>query len=294
MLLGFPESISQAQALAEELQLPCAEVQLHTFPDGESLIQLPPELPDTVIIYRSLNAPNSKLVELYLVSEHLREQGVKQQILVAPYLCYMRQDKSFAPGQIISQRHIGHWLANLFDALITVDPHLHRVTSLEQAIPVKHASTLHATQAISDFIQSHYPQDIILLGPDSESEQWVASLASPMGLQYAVASKTRRGDRKVEIQLPAINFKQRHVVMVDDIISSGHTMMVACGQLKLSGASQVDCIITHALFTEETIKQLNAAGITQIISSDTVVHSSNKISLLQTLSAELGRLLNHE
>jgi len=127
MLLGFADYRPQAESLANALGLPYREVEVHRFPDTECKLRLPSGLPERVVICRSLDRPDTKLVELLLTSATARELGARELTLVAPYLCYMRQDTAFQPGEAISQRIIGRFLAELFDSLITVDPHLHRV-----------------------------------------------------------------------------------------------------------------------------------------------------------------------
>ena len=112
MLLGFADYRHQAAALAEALALPCREVALHRFPDGESKVTLPSTLPERVLICRSLDRPNDKLIELLLTARTARLCGARQLILIAPYLCYMRQDKAFHPGEAVSQTLVGAFLAD--------------------------------------------------------------------------------------------------------------------------------------------------------------------------------------
>lgn len=283
LILAFPEGFKTAQQLATATRLPIATITLHHFPDGESLVQLPTDLPAQVIVYQSLDQPNSKLIELLLLAETAREQGVKQLILVAPYLCYMRQDMAFTAGQAISQQIIGKFLAQLFDAVITVDPHLHRVHQLSQAIPVDQAIALSASALIGEFIMKKYPQ-ALLLGPDAESAQWVEEVARPGHLDYAIAEKIRHGDTSVKISLPAFAYADRDVILVDDMASSGHTLATAARLLLSRKVRSVSVIVTHALFRNEALDLIKNAGIHSIWSTDSVLHESNCISLTPLLT----------
>ncbi|VAX13832.1 Ribose-phosphate pyrophosphokinase, possible alternative form 2 [hydrothermal vent metagenome] len=286
LILSFPESRSQAQQLAAALGLVCKNVDIHHFPDGESRLVLPGDLPEQVIFHRSLDRPNDKLVELLLAADSAREQGVKQLTLVAPYLCYMRQDKAFHPGEVVSQKIIGRFLASHFDQVLTVDAHLHRIQRLEQAIPARHAQNLSATKAMGQFLKQ---QDLqaLLLGPDQESRQWVAAIADIARLDYVVADKTRLGDQDVRISLPEAEYKNRDIVIVDDVISSGYTVAVAAQKAQEKGARAVHCLVTHALFAKQAVENLRAAGIQQIWSSDSISHSSNVIPLAPLLAEAL-------
>jgi len=289
LLLGFTESSHQARAVAEQAGLDYAEVGIHHFPDGESRLTLPTDLPAKVVIYRSLEQANDRLLELFLLSRALREAGVTQRILIAPYLCYMRQDQAFAPGEVVSQRYVGQLLAEHFDGLITVDPHLHRTPQLQQAVPVDDAITLHASEAMAGFLQAF--ERPLLIGPDAESRQWVEEIAQQQGLEFGVASKLRHGDRRVEVNLPQQDYQGRHVVLVDDVVSSGHTMAEAAQGLLQAGAARVDCLVTHALFAQGAEDLLHHAGIEHIYSTDAIPHPSNCLSLAPLLSRALRSVL---
>jgi ribose-phosphate pyrophosphokinase len=283
-VLGFPDYKKQTERFATALNATYQIVQLHRFPDSESLVTLPSEpLPEQVLVCRSLNQPNDKLIELLLLTSAARERGVKTLILVAPYLCYMRQDKAFHPGEVISQKVIGRLLGDLFDGIMTVDPHLHRTHSLSAAIPRTSTVVLTATRLMGDFIQSQLSNPL-LIGPDSESEQWVRAIAQSARLDYAVANKQRLGDDKVCVNLPRIKVQGREIVLVDDIISTGQTIVKAAKQLLNAGAKKVHCLVTHAIFSAGAEQQLQQAGIANIWSTDSINHHSNVISLADLLT----------
>ncbi len=278
MILGFDDYETQSRKLAAALDIPCYTIQRHRFPDGESKLTLPAKLPEHVLFCRSLDQPNEKLLELLLAAKTARELGAKKLTLVAPYLCYMRQDKAFHPGEAISQPIVGNFLAGLFDNVITVDPHLHRIQHLEQAVPTKNAVALTATFLMAEFLHESF-KDPVLLAPDSEAEQWVSAVAKPDQWEYGVCEKIRTGDREVEINLPEINLQGRSVVIVDDVASSGQTLSVAIKKCLLKDAKHVDVLVTHALFVNDAKACLIKAGVRNIWSTDSVSHESNIIPL---------------
>jgi len=278
MILAFPDYLNQAQRLAHRLDAPLAVVGLHHFPDSESFIQLPPSLPEHVIICRSLNQPNDKLIELLLCATTARELGVKRLTLIAPYLSYMRQDFANQPGVAVSQRIIGKLLAGLFDDVLTVDPHLHRISSLDQAIPIKNAISLSAADEIGHFLKQQLDY-AVLLGPDSESEQWVASIANKIGFDYCIAHKVRHGDKHVEITLPEYNFVNKPIVIIDDIASTGRTLGKAAGLLQAAGGKDIYAVVTHALFCGDAEAHIRQAGIRTLWSTDSIDHPTSCIQL---------------
>lgn len=286
LVLGFPDYAQPSGKLAAALDTPCRIADIHRFPDGESRVRLPVELPSQVIVCRSLNQPNDKLIELMLCATQARKQGVRHLTLVAPYLCYMRQDCAFEPGEAVSQHIIGRFLAGLFDAVITVDPHLHRISRLEEAVPAARAAALNSAPLMADFLRSRLDKPL-LLGPDSESEQWVRRIAEYCHADYAVARKERIDDHTVNITLPALDYQGRTIVLVDDIASTGHTLAVATRKIKASGATAVHCLITHAIFAEGTEETLIRAGVENIWSTDSIIHPTNAICLTGLLADAL-------
>lgn len=286
LILSFPDSISLASAIADKCDCGYAAIEVHAFPDGESRVRLPAELPEHVVLCRSLDQPNDKLIELMLAARGARTLGARRITLVAPYLCYMRQDKAFHAGEAVSQRIIGEFLASFIDTLVTVDPHLHRVPILEEAVPVAKAYNISAARQMGRYLKCKGISPL-LLGPDQESRQWVGLVAETAGLEFLVADKVRRGDRDVTVVLPQADYAGREVVVVDDVASSGRTLAEAAEALLAAGATRVDALVTHALFADGALSSLHAAGISEVWSSDTIPHESNVFSLAEELAAVL-------
>lgn len=287
LVLALPGSESGARDFAAELGWPCEPVRRHGFPDGESRLTLPVEMPARVVLFSSLHDPDAKLVALMLAAATARELGASELILVAPYLCYMRQDIAFEPGQAVSQRIVGRFLAGMFDAVYTVDPHLHRVDRLSQAVPVARAVALTAAPEIGRFILAQGMRPLIL-GPDEESLPWVRAAAEQGGLSHAVCRKLRLGDRAVEIELPqGVAMRGQAVVLVDDIASTGHTL-ARCAALALdAGAASVDVAVTHALFAGDALEVIHAAGVHRVWSTDAIPHETNRIRIAPILAEAL-------
>ena len=290
VIYTFPSYQVQGKQLANSLGLPCFDIMLHHFPDKESLVTLPAQKNEHVIFCLSLDYPNNKLIELFLAARTARQQGVKRLSLVAPYLSYMRQDKAFHEGEAISQQIIGQWLSELFDDLITVDPHLHRVTSLDTVIPDTNNMVITAAPLLGEFVKT-LNKEFILIGPDEESLQWVKQVSSICNAPYAVATKIRHDDTRVSIQLPEMNFQGLDIILVDDVISTGNTVAQTAIQLYAAGANQVDVLVTHALFSKESIDTLSNANIKNIWSSDSIPHNTNHIPLANLLAEKIKSIL---
>ena len=296
-LLHFDDETAAAQRLGQAAQLPVKMIDRHRFPDGELKLRLPVDgagrLPAHVVLLRSLHDPNEKLVELLLTARAARTLGARHITLVAPYMAYMRQDIAFAPGEVVSQQVVGAFLAGLVDAVITVDPHLHRVATLQEAMAVPQAIVLSGAEPLADLIAQRRP-GALLVGPDGESAQWIAQAAARHGFDHAVCTKVRHGDRNVAIELPALNAQGRAVVLLDDMASTGHTLAQAARLLLQDGAASVDVAVTHALIDAEALAALHAAGAGEFWSTDCVAHPTNAVAMAVALARGGGAVVGLE
>jgi ribose-phosphate pyrophosphokinase len=292
---SLPSGIGDARRLASRLGLPLQEIALHRFPDGEMRVTVGPAAP-TTILYASLDQPNDKLIAILFAAEALRRGGASRLVLLAPYLCYMRQDTAFHEGEAISQKAVGRLFATTVDRVITVDAHLHRTRDIRAVFPGIEAEDLSAMPAIADSLRkTGVDPATVVIGPDAESRPWVSDLAGRLGLAYTVAQKIRRDDRSVEISFAeATPLAGRPVLLVDDIVSSGGTLIACARALKDAGATAIDAIITHALFPPAMAAGFAAAGIRSVRSTSSVPHPSNAIPLDDILATALRGEINGE
>jgi ribose-phosphate pyrophosphokinase len=291
---SLPSSSREAVRLATRLGIPSNEIAIHAFPDGEIRVAARPAAA-TTILYASLDHPNEKLIALLLAAEALRRGGAKRLILLAPYLCYMRQDAAFHDGEAISQKAIGSLLAGCVDRVITVDAHLHRTRDIRTVFPGIEADNYSAMPAIADALRKdRLDPTTVVVGPDAESEPWVSDLANRLALSHIVAQKIRRGDRSVGLGFPdQTGVRGRPALIVDDIVSSGGTMIACARALAAAGATTIDAVVTHALFPEQLCFELAFSGIRSIRSTHSVPHSTNAIVLddlfVEALQGEMLR-----
>lgn len=281
-------SRSGAIQLGRTLGLSVHEIRVDTFADGEIRVTVAIPRP-LVIVYASLDRPNDKLLALLFAAEALCRAGVKRLVLVAPYLCYMRQDAAFHAGEAISQKVMGQLLGGAYDRIITVDAHLHRTADIRDVFPDTEADNISAAPAIAAGLKhSGYDPATVLLGPDSESRLLVDQLATHLGSAGTVAEKERRADGTVALRLtnPAL-VAGRPVLLIDDIVSTGSTL-AACSRRALdAGAASVDAIVVHALVPAARISDLLKAGIRSIRSTTSVPHPTNAFTLDKVLAEAL-------
>jgi ribose-phosphate pyrophosphokinase len=286
----MPGSADSAQSLAGLLDCPYAGITIRNFPDGENLVTAETSA-RTAIVYGSLDNPNEKLVNLALAASALRDQGVTRLVLVAPYLCYMRQDKAFHSGEAVSQRVIGNWLAGMFDRIVTVDPHLHRTPDIADVFPGAEADALSGTSVLADLVRGDdVAGDMVLVGPDSESRQWVERLAAALEAPALIGAKIRDGDRNVRINIPDIeDVSGRIAYLADDMVSSGTTLARSAALLTEAGARRVEAVVVHALCSPVDLASMQSAGVARLRSTDSIPHPTNAISLSPLLADALRK-----
>lgn len=278
LVLSLPDGEAFGLQLANALKSDHAVIETRRFPDGESYVSLPPDLTGRqVVINCTLADPDPKLPSLLFAADAARDLGAAQVGLVAPYLAYMRQDRRFAPGEAVTSRSFAKVLSNAFDWLVTVDPHLHRYASLSEIYDIPTA-VVHAAPQLGAWVKTNVERPLII-GPDAESEQWVTEVANAAGAPHVVLSKHRFGDCDVRVDLPVMpDFRDRQPILVDDIASSGRTMIEAARQLAIAGLALPHCMIVHPLFAGDAYTQLQTVAV-RIVSCDTVPHPTNAISL---------------
>jgi len=291
LIYAWPGREALAAALADAMSGDVGSLELRRFPDGESYVRLvtAPAGRD-VVLGCGLEHPDEKCTSLYFAAITARELGARSVGLVAPYLAYMRQDARFHDGEAIASRAFGHWLSSAVDWLVTLDPHLHRHASLDEVYSIP-ARAVSAAGSIARWIAANVP-DALIVGPDAESAQWAGSVAMSAGCPHVVLEKTRRGDRDVEIRLPSLaQWRGRKAVLIDDIISTAHTMATAALRLREAGFAAPLCVGVHALFGADALAALRSAGVARIVTCNSIPHATNSIDVLGIVATAAREML---
>ncbi len=290
LLFALPGNETMAERLAALLGGELGKLETRRFPDEETYLRFATDPAGcSVALVCTLDRPDPKFLGLAFAAAAARDLGAKRVGLVAPYLAYMRQDKSFHPGEAVTSAAFARLLSSSLDWLATLDPHLHRYSSLEEIYSVE-THVAHAAPLLADWIRSHVTRPFII-GPDIESKQWVSAVAGMADAPYRVLQKERRGDRDVRISVPDLRqIADRVPVLVDDIVSTARTMTETARHLRAQGLPPPVCLAVHALFSEGSYAKLKEVAAA-VVTTDAVPHPSNGIAVAATIAQSIGELL---
>lgn len=291
--------VLEAHPLQDSLcaKLPADKGQLDTrhFPDGESYLRIKTTVKNRhCIILADLAHPDKKYLPLVFLAATLRELGASSVGLMAPYLSYMRQDRRFIDGEAITSKIFARQLSTQVDWLLTVDPHLHRYHSLDEIYSIP-SRVVQGAPLLADWLATQ--TNIFLVGPDAESNQWVSEIARLSGHPFVIGEKQRFGDRDVRVSLPDLTrFYGYTAVIIDDVISSGQTILKCIDALKARHIDKISCAAIHGIFADHSDEQLMERGLTQLIASNSICcHSArlnvNTLDLSDILLAPLRELI---
>lgn len=289
LYVALPGNDDMTQTLARLSNGQTARLECRDFPDGESYLRFGQDVRDrNIVLVCTLDHPNPKAMPLLFAARTARELGAARVGLVAPYLCYMRQDRRFRDGEAVTSRHFATLLSGAFDWLVTVDPHLHRYKALDEIYTIP-ARAARAGPLLARWIAAHVTQPF-LIGPDVESAQWVEATARDCGAPFTVLRKERLGDRDVRIVAEfAPSYPGRTPVLVDDIISSGRTTLAVLDAVAPRFTHPPVVVATHGVMDQDAARAIANAGAT-LVTTNSVPGRHGVIDVAPLLASAVADL----
>lgn len=279
-----------SKQLADFLEVGHVLVEKRIFPDKEVCPRVYFDVPDPhVVLVNRLDAlgidPNKYFMETLLLAKTLKAQGAERLDLVMPYLMYARQDKVFRPGEPLSVKFVLEALRDAgVDRIFTVTSHCQRDRPrLDAPLPVYNADGFHA---IGEYLRRRQFEKPFIIGADRSMSSTVAKLAASLGTDGMSMEKHRDLDTGYLTMKGVAEAEGRHVVIVDDMISSGGTMLKAIERARESGARQVSVACVHLLASPE-ITQKIASLCDQFIVTDTIENPAITVSVVPLVGREI-------
>ena len=289
IILG-PASTALAEKIAELTGYAKVPVAYKTFPDGENYIRLEGTMKDgNVAIVQTTSPPqDSRLMQLAFIADAANRNGVRKVTAVVPYLAYARQDKMFLQGEGISIETVAQMLkAAGVDALITVNIHAESALS-KFPFPAK---TLSAIPLLAEYFVQKGCKKAFALAPD-KGARYIAQQAQQV-LQGEAGQLEKQRDRytgQTSQTGKGLNVKGQTVIIFDDIISTGGTIVGAAKILRELGAAHVYTACVHGLLIGDAEKCILDAGVEEIVATDSVPSHVSKVSLAPLIAKALKAL----
>ncbi len=294
IVFGLSNSNGFEKKFCKELGSVLGKFSSEKFPDGELHLQFKNSVRGKkVFLIQSLAlTPNDSLMELFFAARGAKDKGAKKVLGIIPYLSYMRQDKEFHKGEIVSAHHMANLLNNSLDGLITIDPHLHRIKKMSEVF-FKNFHAITSVPTISEFVKKKFSaKNTIIIGPDWESFQWARHVAKRIGFKAIIFKKTRFTAKRVKVSYSKeFEVKNKNIIIIDDMISTGHTMIEAIKELKKKKPKAIYCLTVHALLLDNAEKKILKAGAKKIYSCNTIPSKTNAIQLEQLTALEAKKKL---
>lgn len=279
IIIGCSKGTHLARKVAKNLKNPYSGLEVKKFPDGELNIRFMGNVKGKVVVlvqsfYGNIN---DCIVEVIFATETAKELGAKRVILVAPYFPYLRQDKRFKSGQCISIEVVAGLISKCFYKVFIIDPHLHREKKLSDLFSIK-TGRLTANPYIANYIRKNIKNPLIV-GPDWESYKWARKVAEKLKCEHVILKKKRVTGRKVKVTLnKRIDITNKNIVFVDDIISTGNTILESVKVLKKLGAKKFNCIAVHGVLVENALEKMRKVNV-KIVTTNTILNRVAKIDI---------------
>lgn len=280
IIIGGTATNGIDESLSKILSIPLIKVENKIFPDGESYIRIPISVKnEEVLLVQTTDYPQDKhLIELFLMAEAIKDLGAKKLTAIIPYLAYSRQDRRFKDGEAVSVKTILHILSEVgVDTLVIVEPHKpEELTYFDGEVKI-----IHPYPQIARKIKE-MTTDPFILAPDRGALERAKSIAEEINAPYSYIEKERdRNTGEVRIkEAPNLSLREKDVVIVDDIISTGGTIAQASKLAYSLGAKNVIAAAIHLVLTDNAKERLKEAGVKTIIGTNTVKVNYKDIIIL--------------
>ncbi len=286
LIIGGSASQKLAAKIAAELQETLCPIETRKFPDGERYIRINGKIEEKAVVVQSTGFPQDEnLVELLFIIKTLKDLGVKTIKAVIPYFGYGRQEKRFKSGEAISAQIIAELLESAgVSELFCVNLHENNMANFFN-IPLHELSAMPLiAQTIKRTID-----DPIIIAPDKGALDHAQELAGLLDCDCDYLEKTRISPEKVETKPKNMNIEGKHAVIIDDIISTGGTIVNASQILKSHDAKKITVACVHPVMVDDALLKIFASGVDDVIATDTLRSDVSVISLAPLIADALKK-----
>jgi len=286
LIIGGSASQKLAAKVAWDLGEHLSPIETRRFPDGERYIRIKGEVPKEVVVIQSTGYPQDEnLMELFLLLKNLKSLGVERTRVVIPYFGYGRQERRFKSGEAVSAVIVAELLeAAGASEIYSINLHEKNIKEFFN-IPVHEIS---AMPMIANYINEQI-DDPMIIGPDKGALGFAEEISGILKCDCDYLDKTRISPEKVEMKPKNLDVKGRDVVIIDDIISTGGTIVSASRILNDLGANKVIVGCVHPILVEDALLKIFAAGVDDVFATDTLKSDVSTISVAPLVAGYLKK-----
>lgn len=284
MIIGGSSSQKLAANIAREMDDVLCPIESRKFPDGERYVRIKQDVEDGVVVVQSTGYPQDEnLMELFLILKTIRNMGITDIRTVIPYFGYGRQEKSFNYGEAVSAEVVCQLIEFAgASSVYSINLHEQSICDLFK-IP---AYNLSAMPAIADYVEQNV-EDPVIVAPDKGALGFAQEVASILNCESDYLEKVRLSPEKVETKPKNLDVKGRDAVIIDDIISTGGTIVNACGILKEHNANKIVVSCVHPVLVGDALLKIFAAGADDVVGSDTLKSEVSNVSVASIVADAL-------
>ncbi|MEA2054577.1 MAG: ribose-phosphate diphosphokinase [Candidatus Thermoplasmatota archaeon] len=274
-IIAGSSSPALAKNLSDELNVPIANVTIKRFPDGECYVRLHENIDEAIIVQNTY--PDDNIIEMFLLQDAARKMGVEKISLVIPYYGYGRQDKTFDDGEAISAEKMARLLEQDAASVILINPHKEHIINFF-SIKTKNCDGM---PVLAEYFEGKVDA---VIAPDKGALSMAQKAAGVIGCDHNYFEKTRISGSEVKMKIKDMNVKDKKLLILDDIISTGGTMAKAVEMLKQQEANAVYAACIHGLFVKNADERILQAGCKEIVATDTIESAHSKVSVAKEVA----------
>jgi len=294
MLFSGNANSALSKEIAEYLDLKLGDALVGRFSDGEIRVSIAENVRGVdAFVIQSTNPPAENLLELLVMIDALKRASARRITAVIPYFGYARQDRKDRPRVPITAKLVANLLTTAgANRLLTMDLHASQIQGFFD-IPLDH---IYAAPVLLRYFDKHSAGELVVMAPDVGSIKMGRAFAKRLGASLGFVDKRRPRPDATKVMNVVGDVEGKHVIMVDDIINTGNSMIQAAAALRKLGAKRITAGATHALFSENAINRLAESEIEEIVVTNTVsreAHSGDRIielSVAELLGEAIDRI----
>jgi ribose-phosphate pyrophosphokinase len=257
-----------AERIAKQIGEPLGKVEIKNFNDGEIWVKFTDNIRGTdVFIVQSTNPPAENLLELLIMMDAAKRASARKVAAVIPYFGYARQDRKDQPRVSITAKLIANLIAEAgADRVITMDLHAPQIQGFFD-IPVDHLYS--SAILVQSFRRRRIPR-LTVCSPDVGGIKMARAYAKRLEADLVLIDKRRPRQNEAEVMNIIGDVRNRNILIVDDLIDTGGTLVNAVKALRESGAQQVYAACTHPVLSGNAMEKLENSGLSGVVVTDTI------------------------